>query len=256
MAGGQGSRLYPLTKATNKHLLPIFDKPLIYYPLTTLMLAGIREICLISSPHELPVFKNLLGDGSQFGIAIEYLEQNSPKGIADGLIIAADFIEKERIALILGDNLFHGNGLGRHLNEYTEIDGAQVFAYQVKDPSAYGIVEIGADNQILSINEKPKSPKSNLAVTGLYFYDNNAIKFARSLEPSPRGELEITGVNQKYLELGKLKVTTLSRGNAWLDTGTFAGLHDAASYVRIAEERQNLKIGDPREAAEVQGWIE
>ncbi len=255
MAGGKGTRLSPLTQAVNKHLLPVFDKPLIYYPLTTLILAGIREIALISSPNELPQFRKLLGDGSKFGISLSYLNQDRPSGIAEGLRLGADFIGKEKIALILGDNIFHGFGLGTHLKQYTDLDGGQIFAYQVKNPSEFGVVELGKNNEILSLEEKPINPKSDKAITGLYFYDNNAIKFAQDLMPSQRGELEITDLNRKYFEINKMKVSLLSRGTAWLDTGTFAGLHDAATYIRILEERQGLKIGDPLEASSHQGWI-
>lgn len=255
MAGGTGSRLHPLTIGVNKHLLPIYNKPLIYYPLTTLMLAGIREILLISSPSETDTFRRLLGDGNQFGIEISYATQAEPKGIAEGILVAQDFTEGHNIGFILGDNVFHGVGLGRQLSQYRNILGAQIFAYHVKDPRSYGVVEIGADDKVISLEEKPKEPKSQFAITGLYFYDERAASFARQLKPSARGELEITDLNQMYLELNELNVAILSRGTAWLDTGTFELLYDASSYIRLVEERQGEKIGDPTDAALSQGWI-
>ena len=255
MAGGSGTRLHPLTKSVNKHLLPIYDKPLIFYPLTTLMLAGIKEIALITSPSEVDLFKKLLGNGSQFGIEITYLTQNRPSGIAEGLIIAKDFIHNQKVGFILGDNLFHGIGLGRQLVKYQEIDGAQIFAYEVKDPRSFGVLELNQTGEIISIEEKPQNPKSNLAITGLYFYDENVHDYALELKPSARGELEITELNAIYLSNQKLQATVLTRGTAWLDTGSFQGLHDASSYIRIVEERQNSKIGDPFEAAVTQGWV-
>jgi glucose-1-phosphate thymidylyltransferase len=256
MAGGSGSRLAPLTKAVNKQLLPIFDKPLIYYPLSTLMLAGVREFMLISAPSEISGFEKLLGSGEQFGISIKYRVQSEPKGIAQGILIADEFILNQKIAMILGDNLFHGHGLGRQLADNKQISGSHVFAYQVRDPRSYGVVEINAEGEILSLEEKPNAPKSNLAVTGLYFYDEQVLEIARTLLPSARGELEITDVNRRYLEMNNLKVTVLSRGTAWLDTGTFEGLHDASSYVRIVQERQNASVGDPYDVARAQGWIQ
>ena len=255
MAGGSGTRLNPLTLSVNKHLLPVFDKPLIYYPLTTLMLAGIREFALVTSPGEIENFQKLLGTGSQFGIEIRYVEQAKPAGIAQGLIVTKDFIAGEKVGFILGDNLFHGAGLGRQLAMHLNVSGAHIFSYQVSNPESYGVVELSDDGRIIGLQEKPKNPKSNLAVTGLYFYDEEASQLALSLKPSARGELEITDLNNIYLQRSSLNMTVLSKGTAWLDTGTFNGLHDAASYIRIVEERQNSKIGDPFEAALNQGWI-
>lgn len=254
MAGGLGTRLTPLTKTVNKQLLPIFDKPLIYYPISTLMLAGIREFFLISSPKDIVNFKALLGTGNQFGISIEYGFQESPNGIAEGFLIAEKFLTGHKVALILGDNLFHGHGLGRQLSEHINVNGAHIFAYRVSDPKTYGVVNLDINGQIIGIEEKPKSPKSNLAVTGLYFYDEQVIEIAKSLSYSLRGELEITDVNKIYLSRGLLNLTTLSRGTAWLDTGTFEGLHDASTYIRIMQERQNASIGDPLEIARTLGW--
>jgi glucose-1-phosphate thymidylyltransferase len=254
MAGGLGTRLTPLTKTVNKQLLPIFDKPLIYYPISTLMLAGVREFILISGPKEIGNFEALLGTGNQFGISIEYGIQESPNGIAEGFLIAEKFLTGHKVALILGDNLFHGHGLGRQLSEHINVNGAHVFAYQVSDPKSYGVVELDNSGRVLSIEEKPKYPKSNLAVTGLYFYDEQVVDITRSLSYSLRGELEITDVNKVYLTQNLLNVTTLSRGTAWLDTGTFEGLHDASSYIRIMQERQNSSIGDPSEIARILGW--
>lgn len=255
MAGGSGSRLYPLTKSVNKHLLPIFDKPLIYYPLTTLMLAGIREFALVTSPDQIERFSQLLGDGSQFGIEIRYVEQAKPAGIAQGLLLTRDFIEGNKVGFILGDNLFHGIGLGRELAKHQNVNGAHIFTYHVSNPESYGVVELDVNGNIVDLHEKPQSPTSDLAVTGLYFYDEEASNYASRLAPSQRGELEITDLNKFYLKQSKLKMTILSKGTAWLDTGTFAGLHDAGSYIRIVEERQNSKIGDPLEAAQNQGWV-
>ena len=255
MAGGSGSRLVPLTKTVNKQLLPIFDKPLIYYPLSTLMLSGIREFMLISSPSEIPNFQKLFGNGEQFGISIEYGVQAEPKGIAQGLVVAEKFITDHKVGFILGDNLFHGHGLGRQLAAHNQINGAQIFAYQVADPTSYGVVEINQDGQAIGLEEKPQNPKSNLAVTGLYFYDEEVVSIAKSLKPSARGELEITDVNRIYLERKQLNVSVLSRGTAWLDTGTFEGLHNASSYIKIVQERQNSSIGNPHDVAITQGWI-
>ena len=255
MAGGSGSRLAPLTKTVNKQLLPVFDKPLVYYPLSTLMLTGIREFLLISSPNEISNFQKLFGSGDQFGISIAYGTQAEPKGIAQGLLIAEEFIQGHKVGFILGDNLFHGHGLGRQLAEYSNLNGAQAFAYSVADPRAYGVVEIDSSGKIIGIEEKPKNPKSNLAVTGLYFYDEEVVSIAKTLKPSSRGELEITDVNRVYLERDKLKVSVLSRGTAWLDTGTFEGLHDASSYIKIVQERQNASIGNPFDVAKAQGWV-
>lgn len=255
MAGGQGTRLRPLTTATNKHLLPIYDKPLIYYPLTTLLLAGIREIALITSPSEIRNFENLLGDGARLGIKMRYIPQEKSEGIAQGLILAKEFINGEKCCLILGDNLFHGTGLGRQLSGFREVEGANIFGYKVSNPQDYGVVELNEEGKPQAIEEKPEFPKSNLAIPGIYFYDENAVNYAESLTPSTRGELEITDLNRIYLEKKKLEVTQLSQGTAWLDTGTFEGLYDAASYIRVMEQRQNSRIGDPFEAARVQGWI-
>ena len=255
MAGGQGTRLRPLTTATNKHLLPIYDKPLIYYPLTTLLLAGIREIALVTSPSEIRNFQILLGDGARLGIKIHYISQEKSEGIAQGLILAKEFINEEKCCLILGDNLFHGTGLGRQLSGFTEVEGANIFGYKVSNPQDYGVVELDENGKPLAIEEKPEFPKSNLAIPGIYFYDENAVNYAESLTPSKRGELEITDLNRIYLEKKKLEVTQLSQGTAWLDTGTFEGLYDAAAYIRVMEQRQNSRIGDPFEAARVQGWV-
>jgi glucose-1-phosphate thymidylyltransferase len=255
MAGGTGSRLYPLTKTINKHLLPIFDKPLIYYPLSTLMLAGVREVCLVSSPADLPFFEKLLGDGTELGMSIIYIPQNEPKGIANGFTLAAGFLAKHKVALILGDNLFHGKSLGRHLAQFKNVNGAQLFAYKVRNPQDYGVVEMNINGDILSLEEKPVKPKSNLAVTGLYFYDEDVVDISQSLIPSGRGELEITDLNKEYFKLGKLNVNTLSSGTTWLDAGTFENLHDASSYIRIIQDRQSFKIGEPIEVAKSLGWI-
>ena len=255
MAGGSGSRLAPLTKTVNKQLLPVFDKPLIYYPLSTLMLSGIREFMLISGPSEIENFQRLFGNGDEFGISIEYGAQAEPKGIAQGLLVAEKFITGHKVGFILGDNLFHGHGLGRQLAEHNAVSGAQIFAYAVADPRSYGVVEIDESGKVVGIEEKPKDPKSNLAVTGLYFYDEEVVSIAKSLKPSARGELEITDVNRVYLDRKQLNVSVLSRGTAWLDTGTFEGLHDASSYIKIVQERQNASIGNPYDVAKTQGWI-
>jgi glucose-1-phosphate thymidylyltransferase len=255
MAGGSGSRLAPLTKTVNKQLLPIFDKPLIYYPLSTLMLAGIREVMLISSPDEIENFQKLFGSGKQFGISIEYGEQAEPQGIAHGLLVAEKYITGHKVGLILGDNLFHGHGLGRQLSAHSQINGAHIFAYQVADPTSFGVVEVDKKGLVVGIEEKPQTPKSNLAVPGLYFYDEEVVSIAKSLKPSARGELEITDVNRIYLERKQLSVSVLSRGTAWLDTGTFEGLHDASSYIKIVQERQNASIGNPYYVARTQGWV-
>ena len=255
MAGGSGSRLSPLTKSVNKQLLPIYDKPLIYYPLSTLMLAGIREVMVVCSPNEIANFQGLFGSGDQFGISIEYGTQDSPGGIAEGFLVAEKFITGHKVGFILGDNLFHGYGLGRQLAAYNQVSGAQIFAYQVADPRSYGVIEVDLNGSVVKIEEKPEHPKSNLAVTGLYFYDEEVLNIAKSLKPSLRGELEITDVNRVYLDRGQLNVTVLSRGTAWLDTGTFEGLHDASSYIKIVQERQNSRVGDPYDVAKNQGWI-
>ena len=255
MAGGSGTRLFPLTKAVNKHLLPIFDKPLIYYPLTTLMLAGIREFALVTSPNEIANFQRLFGDGSQFGIEIRYVEQPTAAGIAQGLSLTQEFIAGHKVGFILGDNLFHGIGLGRQLAQHREVNGAHIFSYHVRNPESYGVVELGEGDEIVDLHEKPVNPPSNLAITGLYFYDENVSDYVSTLTPSKRGELEITDLNRIYLRKSALGMTVLSKGTAWLDTGTFQGLHDASAYIKIVEERQNSKIGDPMEAARNQGWI-
>ena len=255
MAGGSGSRLAPLTKAMNKQLFPIFDKPLIYYPLSTLMLAGIREFLLISSPNEIVGFQRLFGTGEQFGISIEYGIQEQPNGIAEGFLVAEKFITGHKVGFILGDNLFHGHGLGRQLSAHNNVSGAHIFAYAVADPRSYGVIDIDSFGKIVGIEEKPQVPKSNLAVTGLYFYDEAVLSIAKSLKPSARGELEITDINRIYLERNNLRVSVLSRGTAWLDTGTFEGLHDASSYIKIVQERQSSSIGNPFDVAVAQGWI-
>jgi glucose-1-phosphate thymidylyltransferase len=255
LAGGLGKRLLPLTKSLSKQLLPVFDKPLIYYPLSTLMLAGIREFIIITSPDHAQSYRNLLSDGSDLGINISYINQIEPKGVVHGIQIAAPRLKHRSFALILGDNIFYGSGLGRELMKYHDVKGAHIFGYTVSNPSEYGVAEFSLDGDVISIEEKPKLPKSNIAVTGLYFYDNRAVGIAESLKPSKRGELEITDLNNSYLDLGELSCTILPRGTAWLDTGTFKGLHDAASFVRITEERTGLRIGDPNDVARVQGWI-
>ena len=256
LAGGKGTRLHPLTKVTSKQLLPVYDKPLIYYPISTLMLAGIRDLLVVTTPEDLPTFQKLLSDGSGFGIQISYLVQKKPKGLAQGIQLAAEFLNGENFAFILGDNIFYGVGLGRELMKYQHHIGAHIFGYSVANPSDYGVAEFGSDGRILSIEEKPSKPKSNIAITGLYFYDNRAVEFVNQLRPSVRGELEITDLNQKYLDSGELKCTVLPRGTAWLDTGTFQGLHDASTFVRLTEERTGLRIGDPSDVAKVQGWID
>jgi glucose-1-phosphate thymidylyltransferase len=256
MAGGSGTRLHPLTIAVNKHLLPVYNKPLIYYSISTLMLVGIREILIICDPEQKDDFYNLLGDGSQFGVTFTYKIQDKPEGIAQGILIAEDFIRNEKVALILGDNIFNGVGLGRQLSEYSKIQGGQGFAYNVRDPHRYGVVELDKYGNVLTIEEKPINPKGSLALTGLYFYDENVFKIASELLPSSRGELEITDLNRAYLEQGRFKVKLLPRGTAWLDTGTFESLHDASSYIKIIEERQDSAVGDPKEVAINQGWIE
>lgn len=255
MAGGSGTRLSPLMISVNKQLLPIYDKPLIYYPLSTLMLAGIREIMVVSSPNEINNFHRLFGTGEQFGISIQYGSQASPGGIAEGFLVAEKFLTGHKVGFILGDNLFHGNGLGRQLAAYNQVRGAQIFAYEVANPRSYGVVEVDGNGSVVKIEEKPEHPRSNLAITGLYFYDEEVINIAKSLKPSPRGELEITDINSVYLKRDQLNVTVLSRGTAWLDTGTFEGLHDASSYIKIVQERQNASIGNPFDVAKNQGWI-
>jgi glucose-1-phosphate thymidylyltransferase len=256
LAGGTGSRLWPVTMAVSKQLMPVYDKPMIYYPLTTLVNAGIREILVITTPEDQDQFRRLLRDGAQWGLEISYQVQERPEGIAQAFRIGADFIGEEPVALILGDNIFHGTGLGRQLGAHQNLIGGRVFAYQVVNPQEYGVVEFDADGQVISIEEKPQRPRSRFAVPGLYFYDNQVVKIARELEPSARGELEITGVNERYLRAGQLGVTVLERGTAWLDTGTFASLMQASEFVRVIEERQGLKIGCIEEAAWRAGLVD
>ncbi|MET8259777.1 glucose-1-phosphate thymidylyltransferase RfbA [Micromonospora sp. NPDC005553] len=256
LAGGTGSRLWPITRAVSKQLMPVFDKPMIYYPLSTLVMAGVREILVITTPDDQDQFRRLLGDGSQFGLRLEYVSQERPEGIAQAFILGADFIGAESVALVLGDNIFHGVGLGGQLADHSDLVGGRVFAYQVANPQEYGVVDFDADGRVLSIEEKPARPKSRYAVPGLYFYDNRVVDIARKLTPSARGELEITAVNEVYRETGELAVTVLDRGTAWLDTGTFSSMMQAAEFVRVVEERQGLKIGCIEEVAWRAGLID
>jgi glucose-1-phosphate thymidylyltransferase len=255
LAGGSGTRLYPITKGISKQIMPIYDKPMIYYPLSTLMQVGIRDILIITTPDDQNQFKRLLGDGSELGINLEYAAQPSPDGLAQAFIIGEEFIGQDKVALILGDNIFYGEAFGASLSECDNPDGGIVFAYEVSDPERYGVVEFNAEHQAVSIEEKPTSPKSNYAVVGLYFYDNDVIEIAKNIEPSDRGELEITAVNEAYLQRGKLKVKTMSRGSAWLDTGTFESMNDASEYIRVIEKRTGIKIGCIEEVAYRQGFI-
>ncbi|RNI21207.1 glucose-1-phosphate thymidylyltransferase RfbA [Flexivirga caeni] len=257
LAGGSGTRLHPITRGISKQLMPVYDKPMIYYPLSTLLMSGIREVLIITTPHDAEQFHRLLGDGSQWGVSIDYAVQPSPDGLAQAFVIGADFIGQDTVALVLGDNIFYGTGLGTDLRRLTgDLTGGHVFAYHVTNPSAYGVVEFDGTGRVVSIEEKPAQPKSRYAVPGLYFYDNDVIQIARDLTPSARGELEITGVNDAYLERGDLTVTVLPRGTAWFDTGTFEGLMGAAQFVQVIEERQGFKIGCVEEIVWRAGWLD
>lgn len=255
LAGGSGTRLYPITKGISKQLMPIYDKPMVYYPLSTLMMAGIKDILIITTPDDQSQFKRLLGDGSQLGCNFTYAAQEKPNGLAEAFIIGEEFIGDDKVALVLGDNIFHGAGFGTALEKCGDPDGGIVFAYPVSDPERYGVVEFDANNKAISVEEKPENPKSNYAVVGLYFYDNEVVEIAKNIKPSDRGELEITTINEEYLKRGKLKVQTMDRGTAWLDTGTFASMNDAAQFVEVIEKRTGLKIGCIEEIAYSQGFI-
>lgn len=255
LAGGTGSRLHPITQGISKQLVPVYDKPMVYYPLTTLILAGIREILIITTPHDHDQFVRLLGDGTRFGINLTYTEQPDPEGLAQAFILGANHIGEDSVALVLGDNIFYGPGMGAQLGRFAEVSGGSIFGYWVADPRSYGVVEFDAEGRVISLEEKPAIPKSSYAVPGLYFYENDVIDIAKNLQPSPRGELEITDVNRVYLEEGRLHVEILPRGTAWLDTGTFDSLNDASNFVRTVESRQGLKIGSPEETAWRQGFL-
>lgn len=255
LAGGSGSRLWPITQGISKQLMPIYDKPMVYYPITTLMLAGIRDILVITTPEDRSQFERLLGDGSQWGISLQYAIQPSPDGLAQAFIIGEEFIGNDKVALVLGDNIFHGSDLGKSLKDCTDPDGGTVFAYRVSDPERYGVVEFDENNVAVSIEEKPAQPKSDFAVVGLYFYDNDVVEIAKNVQPSDRGELEITTINEEYLHRGKLNVKTLDRGDAWLDTGTIDSMTDAADYIRVIQRRTGLVIGSPEEVAYKEGFI-